>query len=234
VNASDVMTSNVITVGRDTPVRDAIRLMLDQGISGLPVTDGSGKVVGILSEGDLLRRAEMHTERHHSRWLEFLLGPGRLAEEYVRTHGRRVGEIMTADVVSVAEETPLAEIVQLMQRHHIKRLPVLRGDALVGIITRADLMRALAKLLEQPPPSAPGDDEIRKRLVAELEKTAWAPLGSVTIGVHDGVVELDGVISNEREREAVRVAAENVSGVKGVRDRLVWVEPISGTVVDAP
>ena len=234
MHASDVMNSNLITVGRDTPVRDAIRLMLDHGISGLPVVDSSGKMVGILSEGDLLRRAEMQTERQHPRWLEFLLGPGRLADEYTHTHGRRVGEIMTEDPVSVAENTPLAEIVRLMERHDIKRLPVRRGGALVGIITRADLMRALAKLIEQLPTSASGDDEIRKGLLAELERTAWAPLGSVTIAVHDGVVELDGVITNEKEREAVRVAAENVPGVKGVRDRLVWVEPLSGTVIAAP
>jgi CBS domain-containing protein len=234
MNALDVMTSNVITVGRDAPVRDAIRLMLDHGISGLPVTDGAGKMIGILSEGDLLRRAEMQTERQHSRWLEFLLGPGRLAEEYTHTHGRRVGELMTEDVVSVAEDTPLAEIVRLMERYDVKRLPVLRRGALAGIVTRADLMRALAKLVDHLPPSASGDDEIRTRLLAELERTAWAPLGSVTIAVNDGVVELDGVITNEKEREAVHVAAENVPGVKNVRDRLVWVEPLSGTVIAAP
>jgi CBS-domain-containing membrane protein len=234
MNASDVMTSNVITVRQDAPVRDAIRLMLDHGISGLPVTDDSGRMVGILSEGDLLRRAEMQTERQHSRWLEFLLGPGRLADEYTHTHGRKVGEIMTKDIVSVVEDTPLAEIVRLMERYDVKRLPVRCGGALVGIVTRADLMRALAKLVDQSPTSTSGDDEIRKRLLAELERTAWAPLGSVTIAVHDGVVELDGVITNEKEREAVHVAAENVPGVKGVHDHLVWVEPLSGTVIEAP
>jgi len=234
MSASDVMTRNVASIGRDAPIGDAIRLMLDHRISGLPVVDGSGKVVGMLTEGDLLRRAETQTERQRPRWLELLLGPGRLADEYVRTHGRKVGEIMTEDVVSVAEDTPLAEIVQLMERRRIKRLPVLRGDALVGIVTRADLMRALGQLVDKEPISASDDDEIQKCVLAELARTAWAPRAGITVVVTDGIVELDGAITNEKAREAVRVAAENVPGVKGVRDRLVWVEPVSGTVIGAP
>jgi CBS domain-containing protein len=234
MSASDVMTRNVASIGRDAPIGDAIRLMLDHRISGLPVVDGSGKVVGMLTEGDLLRRAETQTERQRPRWLELLLGPGRLADEYVRTHGRKVGEIMTEDLVSVAEDTPLAEIVQLMERRRIKRLPVLRGDALVGIVTRADLMRALGQLVDKEPISASDDDEIQKCVLAELARTAWAPRAGITVVVTDGIVELDGAITNEKAREAVRVAAENVPGVKGVRDRLVWVEPVSGTVIGAP
>jgi CBS domain-containing protein len=218
MSASDVMTRNVASIGRDAPIGDAIRLMLDHRISGLPVVDGSGKVVGMLTEGDLLRRAETQTERQRPRWLELLLGPGRLADEYVRTHGRKVGEIMTEDLVSVAEDTPLAEIVQLMERRRIKRLPVLRGDALVGIVTRADLMRALGQLVDKEPISASDDDEIQKCVLAELARTAWAPRAGITVVVTDGM----------------RVAAENVPGVKGVRDRLVWVEPVSGTVIGAP
>ena len=234
MNASDVMTRNVASIGRDAPIGDAIRLMLNHRISGLPVVDGSGKVVGMLTEGDLLRRAETQTERQRPRWLELLLGPGRLADEYVRTHGRKVGEIMTEDLVSVAEDTPLAEIVQLMERRRIKRLPVLRGDALVGIVTRADLMRALGQLVDKEPISASDDDEIQKCVLAELARTAWAPRAGITVVVTDGIVELDGAITNEKAREAVRVAAENVPGVKSVRDRLVWVEPVSGTVIGAP
>ena len=155
MNASDVMTRKVVSVRLDAPVGDAIRLMLDHRISGPPVVDGDSKVIGILTEGDLLRRAETGTERHRPRWLELLLGPGRLAGEYVRTHGRKVGEIMTEDVVSVAEDTPLVEIVRLMEGHRVKRLPVLRGDALVGIVTRADLVRTLAQLIEKEPKSSP-------------------------------------------------------------------------------
>lgn len=130
MNASDVMTRKVVSVRLDASIGDAIRRMLDHRISGLPVVDSDSKVISILTEGDLLRRAETETERQRPRWLELLLGPGRLPGEYVRTHGRKVGEIMTEDVVSVAEDTPLVEIVRLMEGHRVKRLPVLRGDAL--------------------------------------------------------------------------------------------------------
>jgi CBS domain-containing protein len=234
MNASDVMTHNVVSAEQNAPIGDAIRLMLDHRISGLPVVDGSGKVAGMLTEGDLLRRAETRTERQRPRWLEFLMGPGRLADEYIQTHGRKVGEIMTEDVVSVTEDTPLAEIVQLMERHRIKRLPVLRGDALVGIVSRADLVRAVAQLVDEDPTSAYDDDEIKKSVLAELANTVWAPRAGITVVVTDGIVELDGAITNEKGREALRVAAENVRGVKGIRDRLVWVEPVSGMVIDAP
>lgn len=234
MNALDIMTREVVSVGPDAAIGDAIRRMLDRRISGLPVVDSGGKVVGILTEGDLLRRGEMGTERQRPRWLEFLLGPGRLADEYVRSHGRKVSEIMTEHVVSAAEGTPLSEIVWLMEHRRVKRLPVLRGGALVGIISRADLVQALARLVADEPAFTSPDNEIRQRVLSELERAAWAPRAGITVVVKDGVVELDGVILNEKEREALRVAAENVPGVKAVRDRLVWVEPVSGTVIDAP
>jgi CBS domain-containing protein len=234
MNASDIMTHDVVSIGQDASIGDAVDQMLDHDISGLPVVDGGGKVLGMLTEGDLLRRDEIGTERKRPRWLEFMFGPGRLADEYVRTHGRKVGEIMTKNVISVAEDTPLAKIVQLMERRHVKRLPVLRGGALVGIVSRAGLMRALARLLGKEPRLAVSDSEICQRVLAELARTAWAPRAGITVAVDDGVVELDGVIVNDKEREALRVAAENVPGVKSIRDRLVWVEPVSGTVIDAP
>ncbi len=147
MKASDVMTRNVITVGRGTSVAQAIRLMLDNNVSGLPVLDDN-KVVGILTEGDLLRRSETGTERHRPRWLEILMGPGRMAGEYVRTHGRKVEEIMTSNVISVAGDTPLDDVIGLMERRRIKRLPVLDGDVLVGVVSRLDLLRALLRAIE--------------------------------------------------------------------------------------
>jgi len=234
VNASDVMTRNIVLVSRDAPVAEAIRLMLDNHISGLPVIDEANQLVGILTEGDLLRRGETGTERHRPRWLEMLMGPGRLADEYVRTHGRKVGEIMTRDLASVTPDTPLDEVVGLMERRRIKRVPVLDGDRPVGIVSRADLLRALARTLEEKPPSAIGDEAIRERILAELAKVSWVPRDGLAITVANGVVDLDGVILDEKERDALRVAAENVPGVKAVEDRLVWVEPVSGTVIEAP
>ena len=149
MNAADIMTRTILSAGPKTPVAEAIGLMLDNRVSGLPVIDEAGQLVGILTEGDLLRRGETGTERHRPRWLEILLGPGRLASDYVRTHGRKVEDIMTRDPVSVAPETPLDEIVELMERHRIKRVPVLEGEKLVGIVSRADFLRALAWRLEE-------------------------------------------------------------------------------------
>jgi len=234
MKASDVMTRNVVTVARETPVAQAIRLMLDNNVSGLPVLDDTGKVVGILTEGDLLRRSETGTEKHRPRWLEILMGPGRMAGEYVRAHGRKVEEIMTSDLVSVTRETPLDEMVRLMERRRIKRLPVLDGDVLVGIVSRADLLRSLLHALEAQHSETRLDDEIREQILAELAKAAWVPRDGLSISVRDGVVDLNGVILDEKEREALRVVAENAPGVKAVEDHLVWIEPMSGTVIDAP
>lgn len=236
MNAVDVMTRSVVSIGPDAPIRDAIRLMLDHRISGLPVVDGTGKLVGVLTEGDLLRRTETGTERHRPRWLELLQGPGRLAEDYVRTHGRKVGEVMTDTVVTASEDDSLAEIVRLMERHRVKRLPVQCGNTLVGIITRADLVRTLGALLdnETAGASTSKDAATRQNVLAALQKTAWAPRAGVGIAVMDGVVTFAGAITDDRHRGALRVLAENVPGVTGVRDRLLWVEPLSGTVIGGP
>jgi len=228
------MTREIISVRPDTTVAEAIRMMLDNRISGLPVIDEAGRLVGILTEADLLRRGETGTERHRPRWLEILMGPGRLAEEYVRTHGRKIGEVMTRDPVSVTPDTSLKEIVELMERRRIKRVPVLDGEAPVGIISRADLLRGLAGALEATPVAAMSDAEIRERILAELARTAWVPRDGIAITVENGIVDLNGVILDEKERGALRVAAENVPGVRAVEDHLVWVEPVSGTIIDAP
>jgi CBS domain-containing protein len=233
MKASDIMTRDVVTVGRGTPVAAAIRLMLDNHVSGLPVLDEGGKLAGILTESDLLRRGETGTEKHRPRWLEVLMGPGRMADEYVRTHGRRVAEIMTQNVISVTADTALAEIVELMERRRIKRVPVVDGDALVGIVSRADLLRALASALNQQQGETHSDEEILERIHAELAKVAWVPRDGLSITVTDGVVDLNGVILEEKEREALRVVAENVAGVKAVEDHLVWIEPVSGIVIDS-
>jgi CBS-domain-containing membrane protein len=234
MKAADVMTRDVLTVGQDTPVREAIRLMLDNKISGLPVLGDGGKVVGILTEGDLLRRGELGTERQRPRWLEVLMGPGRMAGEYVRTHGRKVAEVMTTELVSVAGDTSLEELVHLMERHRIKRLPVLDGDVLIGLVSRADLLRSLLQVLDAARNEPRSDDAILEQILAELTRAAWVPRDGLSISVKDGVVDLNGVILEEKEREALRVVAENTPGVKAVEDHLVWVEPMSGTVIEAP
>jgi len=234
LKTADVMTRNVLTVGPESSVAQAIRLMLDNKVSGLPVLATDRKVVGILTEGDLLRRGETGTERHRPRWLEILMGPGRAAGEYVRAHGRKVADIMSTDVVSVSADTPLDEVVGLMERRRIKRVPVIEGEALIGIVSRADLLRSLLGVLDAQPTEARRDDEILELIQAELAKRSWVPRDGLSISVKDGVVDLNGVILDEKEREALRVVAENAPGVKAVEDHLVWVEPVSGTVIEPP
>jgi len=233
MNAGEVMSSKPITVPAEAGLTDALRLMLDHHVSGLPVVDGKGGLVGILTEGDLLRRGEIGTAGQRSRWLDLLMTSGRQASDYVRTHTRRVSEIMTPDVVSIVEDTPLTEVVRLMERHRIKRVPVLGDGELIGIVSRADLLRALRRLLVAEPKTAASDETIRLHVLAELVRAPWAPHG-LAVDVANGVVTLDGVILNEKMRNALRVAAENVPGVKAVVDRIIWVEPHSGIIVEAP
>jgi CBS domain-containing protein len=234
MKAKNVMTPNVMSVQPDTPVMQAVRLMLQKRISGMPVVDSAGRLVGIVTEGDFLRRVETDTEKHRPRWLELLLGPGRLAEDYVRTHGRKVEEIMTRDPVTVTEDTPLAEIVKAMEKRQIKRVPVLRDQQVVGIVTRANLLHALASLARDIKFTDMGDSSIRDKLLAELRKQPWAPVGALDVIVRNGVVELWGTITDERERQALVVAAENTPGVKDVHDHIAWVDVNSGMVFAAP
>lgn len=232
MKAKDVMTRKVISVAPEATVLQAARLMLQHHISGLPVLDKKGDLVGILSEGDFLRRRETKTERRRARWLEFLLGPGRVAADYVHSHGSKVSEVMTPEVKTIGEETALEDIVQTMEKNHIKRMPVLRGAKLVGIVTRSDLMHAMVSLARVAPSAPASDAAIRDRLLAEIQKQEWAPIATASVVVHDGVVELWGMIVDERQRDALKVAAENIPGVKAVKDHLVWIEPTSGITIE--
>lgn len=223
----DVMTRNVISVGTHQSVLEAAQLMLDNRISGLPVVDAAGKLVGIVTEGDFLRRGEIGTQRQRPKWLEFVLGPGRLASEYVHASGRKVEEVMTPDPYTVTEDDSLETVVEVMERQHVKRLPVLRDGRLVGIVSRANLMDALTELARYRHGAAADDTTTRSRILAALAAARWAP--NINVAVHDGIAELSGIITDERERKGLIVAAENVAGVKEVHDHLVWVEPMSGT-----
>ena len=222
----DVMTRNVISVKADESILSAARLMLQNRISGLPVLDASGALVGIVTEGDFLRRGELGTTKRRPRWVEFLLGPGKLAEEYVHQSGRKVFDVMTRDPRTVSEDDTLETVVAQMERHRVKRLPVVRQGKLVGIISRANLLHALASLAREAPASSGGDAAIRDRILEALAKQHWAL--AVNVVVKNGIAELWGTIMDERERQACIVAVENVPGVKQVHDHLVWVEPMSG------
>lgn len=231
MDARDVMTQPAATLRDDASLEQAIALMLERGISGLPVVDQHGQLLGMLTEGDLLRRVEVGTsDQHRSGWWDFIRGPGRNAAEYVRTHSRRVSDLMTRNPASVTEGTPLADVVELMEQRRIKRVPVLRGDAVVGIVSRSDLLRAVGAGLvglSQGGLSQGGgmDDAILGRLRVELDEQPWFTARNVSIAVKDGVVTLGGIVAGEPMRAALRVAAQNTSGSITVQDELVVVEP---------
>ncbi len=234
MNASHVMTPDVVSVPPEASVGAAAQLMLQKRISGVPVIDDRGQLVGILSEGDFLRRAEIGTGRRRPRWIEFFMGPGRLADEYVRLSGRKVHDVMTHEVRTVAPDAPLEQVVRLMERHNIKRVPVVDGGKVVGIVTRANLLHAVASFADEIAPLSAADAAIRDRLLAALKDQPWAPATAIDVTVRNGVVRLAGIITDERQRYALRVAAENIAGVKGVEDNVVWVEPASGLFAEAP
>ncbi|MEO8883218.1 MAG: CBS domain-containing protein [Devosia sp.] len=225
----NVMTSPVIGVEPSSSIVDAAKIMLHHH-SGLPVIDHDGRPVGIVTEGDFLRRGELGTERQRPRWLELLIGSGRIADEYVHTHGRKVEEVMSDEVLTTTRRAPIKEVVDTMMRRHIKRLPVVEAGRIVGIVARSDILRALAAALPGEDGGARSDAGIRTAILAELGKQPWTGLGSIQVQVKDAAVELHGMIFDDRQRRAIQVLAENVAGVKSVHDDLVWIEPISGTV----
>ena len=233
MHARQIMARNVISVTPEHTVLDAVNLMLRNHVSGLPVLDQAGAVVGMVSEGDFLRRAEIGTPRKHNRLLGFIFGHGDEAEDYVREHGRKISEVMTTSPITVGEATPLSEIVDLLARNNIKRVPVVENGKLVGIISRSDLLQAVASLARDIPDPTADDDHIRDRIIAELQKQDWCPLG-LSVVVRDGIVHLTGVIANERYRQAAIVAAENVHGVVKVHDHLFWMDYVTGNHLQSP
>lgn len=214
------MTVGAATVGPEDSIADAARIMLEHRVSGLPVVDGQGGLVGIVTERDLLRRAEIGTEHRRPRWLEMWVGTGELAEEYVRAHGRRIGDVMTRKVVSVDTDTPLDEVVTLMEREGLKRLPVIRDGRIAGIVSRANLVLALSRRIPESPPVLDDDLSIRRHILDEIAGNGWAPSAIIQVDVSDGVVELSGSVLDERVRQAIAVAARNVPGVAEVKDNL--------------
>jgi CBS domain-containing protein len=218
MKARDVMTSPVITVQPFVSVKDVAKVMLQKHISAVPVVDEAGKLVGIVSEGDLMRRPETGTERQPRRWL-LLFSEQQLAIDYVKAHATKVADIMTREVVTASPDTPLNEIATLLERNSIKRVPIVQNGQLVGIVSRANLIQALAvesKGLDVPV----ADSAIRDKLLAHLKTQPWAHSALLNITVHDGVVDLWGIATSAEEKQAIRVAAENIAGVRAVNNNL--------------
>ena len=233
MRAHQVMTRNVITVTPHTSIEDAAKIMLRAHISGLPVLDDAGKLVGVVSESDFLRRSETGTGRKRAAWLQFLIGPGTAAADFVRERGRKVRDVMTEDPITVDEETPLENLVGLMEKKAIKRLPVVSGSKLVGIVTRSSLLQAVASFAHEIPDPTADDDHIRNRILRAVNATDWRPIG-FEVTVRNGVVHLHGIITTDKARQATIVAAESTSGVKKVHDHLCFVDTYSGFYVESP
>jgi CBS domain-containing protein len=233
MRAHQIMTKDVITVTPSTSVLKAANIMLKCNISGLPIVDEMGILKGIVSEGDFLRRSEIGTGRKHTSWLDFFTGPGHLASEFVHEHGRKVQDVMTADPITVGEDTSLEELVRLMEKNGIKRLPVMRGKALVGIVTRSNILQAVASMAREIPDPTADDDHIRDRIMRQLYASDWCPAG-LQVMVRNGIVHLHGIIFDDRTRRATIVAAENTAGVREVHDHLCFVDTHSRFYMESP
>jgi CBS domain-containing protein len=221
MNAADVMVSKVITVRADTSVATIAETLLANRISAVPVVDDSGALVGIVSEGDLIHRVEAGTERHRSWWLEFLTGKETLAREFVKSHARKAADVMTGPVITVKPDTPLDELASLLEKHRIKRVPVVKDGKIVGIVSRGNLVQALVTLGRETKPAAMTNDSILyDNLLSQLRSQAWWT-NNVSIFVKDGSVELWGVVESAAEKDAIRVAVEVTPGVRQVANNLV-------------
>ncbi|WP_461316190.1 CBS domain-containing protein [Bradyrhizobium embrapense] len=213
------MSRNVITIDADASVIDAIKTMLSHHISGLPVVDRDGALIGLLSDGDFVRRVEVGTEKRRGRWLAMLAGTSQVALDFARQHGRKVSQIMSPNPITIEEDTPLEQVVQLMESHGVTRFPVMRDKKLVGMVTRTDFMTAIASL-RLDLSSSGNDDQIGASVIAALAHAPWRP-AALNVSVRDGVVSLRGNIRSDNARKAATVAVENVAGVKRVDDQLV-------------
>ncbi len=217
MQAKDIMTTPVVSVTPETGVSEVARLLLHRHISAVPVIDADGRLVGVVSEGDFLRRAEGDSHRHGSWWLRLFSEPTDNAAEYVKTHGRSAADVMTRDVVTVTEDISAGDVAHLLETKRIKRVPVLRDGKVVGIVSRADLLRGLAAQRDTPTATASVEDAtIRKQILEEISAGDWAPTYGVSVVVVGGVVQIWGIVDSQEQSEALRVAAANVPGVKSV------------------
>ena len=233
MHAIHVMTRDVVAVTPHTTIEEAAKIMLRMHISGLPVIDDTGNLVGVVSESDFLRRSEIGTGRNHAAWLKFFMGPGRAAAEFIHERGRKVEDVMTRKVITVREETSLADIVALMEKHDIKRVPVMRGKSTIGIVTRSNLLQAMASLSHEIPDPTADDEHICQRVTRAVDATDWRPIG-FRVTCRRGIVQLHGLITTDEARRATIIAAENTNGVKEVHDHLCFVDTYSGYYVESP
>jgi CBS domain-containing protein len=221
MHAMDVMVHDVVTVRPDTDVAEAIKLMVEHDVSALPVLDAAGNLVGMLSEADLIHRVEIGTEKHRPWWVEAVTGASTLAADFAKSHGKKVGEVMTSGVISVSEDTPLSEIAAVLERNGIKRVAVVKDGKLVGVVSRSNLIQALASVVGRIDQHNETDRQIRLDLLSRLREQSWTDFGSRNITVNDGVVHLWGLVGSEAEHKALLALAEGVPGVSRISDEMI-------------
>jgi CBS domain-containing protein len=230
MRASDVMVTDVITVKPNSNVQDVAKLLLANRISAVPVIDDAGKLVGMVSEGDLLRRSEADTGHERAWWLRLLMGRENLAAEYLREHSRKVADVMTRGIISAEPDTSVADIATLLERHRIKRVPIVRNGNVVGIVSRANLIQALATFRKKLTSSQPvADAELREKIALRLKSEPWLRPFLVNVTVTDGAIDLGGLVDSLVEKKALHVAVENTPGVKAVNDNVLVRPAGSGT-----
>ncbi len=226
--AADIMYSAVVTATPDHTVQEAAGLMVENGISGLPVVDKSGKLVGIVSESDLMRHAEAGTDHHRSWWLRALMGRDGLAREFVKENAQRVSDVMSKNVITATPETPVRELAETLEQNGIKRLPIISGGKVVGIVSRANLLRALARgELATQHRAAKSDEDLRQAVLARIGAEPWARTALINVGADNGAIKLSGIVDSTAEKRALRLAAELTEGVKTVEDTTM-IRPIGG------
>lgn len=229
MKASDIMATNVVTIGASATIHDVAKLLLDKHISAVPVVSEKGELLGIVSEGDLLRRAEVGTEKRRSWWLQALTSKDALADEFVKSHADKVTDVMTYNVITAEPDATLGEIATLLEKNGIKRVPIVKAGKVVGIVSRANIIQALASIAKRGLPEVKADDaDVRERILAQFKAQPWTKPLMVNVVVNDGIVDLWGVVDSQAEKRAVRVATETIPGVRLVNDNLQMWSSIHG------
>jgi CBS domain-containing protein len=220
MKALDIMTTDIVSVRPDTPVSDIAQLLTDRRISGVPVIDDNGRLLGFVSQSDLLHRGELGTERHRKWWLRVFADPDGMAREYAKSHGLKATDVMTRHVVSVTDDAELAHVATVLDENRIKRVPVLRDGKMIGLIARSDLVRALSRTPRPQAAQSVDDAKLQRMLSDKMRAQPWLDAGLTSFTVKDGSVELWGMISSADQQRALRILVEETEGVKGVVDKL--------------
>jgi CBS domain-containing protein len=220
MKAHEAMSKDVIAVGPDRTVREIAALLVRHRISAVPVVSEDGRVIGIVSQTDLGHRSETDTEKRRKWWLDLFADSSAKAREYIKSHGIVAEDVMTRFVVSVSKDAQLSEVAEILDTHRIRQVPVMEGGKLVGMISRADLVRKLAEATITPSTARPENGALQKAIWERIKAQSWLEAALVNIAVKDGVVELWGAVASDEQRRALRILVEGVSGVQRVEDNV--------------